>query len=158
MNKICGFSMICTKYKRIPHFGWKPSSPPNSHWQCHILTDFVEKRWVPSLCLPEREILNNCKSCSTLTGEGRGGGQQIIKVHLMSCCWGIFWSVERSILGDSLWTCFSLTQYAQSGWTALHHAAAGGHAECVKALGEAGERALVDLRTWEVLFFSLKAG
>jgi len=35
------------------------------------------------------------------------------------------------------------------GWTALHHAAAGGHAECVKALGEAGERALVDLRTWE---------
>ena len=38
------------------------------------------------------------------------------------------------------------------GWTALHHAAAGGHAECVKALGEAGERALVDLRTWEVCF------
>jgi len=35
------------------------------------------------------------------------------------------------------------------GWTALHHAAAGGHVECVKALGEAGERALVDLRTWE---------
>ena len=38
------------------------------------------------------------------------------------------------------------------GWTALHHAAAGGHAECVKALGEAGERTLVDLRTWEVCF------
>jgi len=35
------------------------------------------------------------------------------------------------------------------GWTALHHAAAGGHADCVKALGEAGERALIDLRTWE---------
>jgi len=35
------------------------------------------------------------------------------------------------------------------GWTALHHAAAEGHADCVKALGEAGERALIDLRTWE---------
>ena len=28
----------------------------------------------------------------------------------------------------------------------------------MKALGEAGERALVDLRTWEVLCFYLKAG
>ena len=52
----------------------------------------------------------------------------------------------------------SHTKDAQSGWTALHHAAAAGHAECVKALGEAGERALVDLRTWEVLFFHLPLG
>ena len=41
------------------------------------------------------------------------------------------------------------------GWTALHHAAAEGHADCVKALGEAGERALIDLRTWEVIPFNL---
>ena len=41
------------------------------------------------------------------------------------------------------------------GWTALHHAAAGGHAECVKALGEAGERALIDLRTWEVKCYNI---
>ena len=45
-----------------------------------------------------------------------------------------------------------------SGWTALHHAAAGGHADCVKALGEAGQGALIDLRTWEVIFlFFLEA-
>ena len=48
--------------------------------------------------------------------------------------------------------CESISSYMNQGWTALHHAAAGGHAECVKALGEAGERALVDLRTWEVCF------
>ena len=42
------------------------------------------------------------------------------------------------------------------GWTALHHAAAGGHVDCVKALGEAGERALIDLRTWEVISVGIK--
>ena len=38
----------------------------------------------------------------------------------------------------------------------MHHAAAGGHADCVKALGEAGERALIDLRTWEVISVGIK--
>ena len=35
------------------------------------------------------------------------------------------------------------------GWTALHHAAAAGQAECVALLGEVGEGALTDTRTWE---------
>ena len=32
------------------------------------------------------------------------------------------------------------------GWSALHHAAGGGHQRCVELLGQAGERAMLDAR------------